>query len=165
MLPFEYDRSVDYNLIILTFQPGLLSPSRAVDSFLQSAEAKQLLNRKPVVTIIACRNIWLNAQEKVKQRLHNTGANLFGNITFVDRSSNLISLITMPFMFEPKILEGCSMTTDRFYGDGFVVTGNVTEFLDRVFSSGVTLATVSGKRAEHLVCRQLANEPIDWQKD
>jgi len=70
-----------------------------------------------------------------------------------------------PFMFEPKILEGWSMTTDRFYGEGFVLTGNVTEFLDPVFSSGVTLATVSGQRAAHLVCRQLTGEPVDWQKD
>jgi flavin-dependent dehydrogenase len=69
------------------------------------------------------------------------------------------------FVFEPRVLEGWSMTTDRFYGDGFVLTGNVTEFLDPVFSSGVTLATVSGQRAAHLVCRQLHGEKIDWQKD
>ncbi len=95
MQPLEFDRTVNYDLIILAYQPWFLSPSRPVDSFLQSAEAKQLLNGKPVVTLLACRNMWLNAQEKVKQRLHNTGANLVGNITFVDRSSNLISLITV----------------------------------------------------------------------
>lgn len=93
--PLEYDRSVDYDLIILAYQPWFLSPSRPVDSFLQSAEAKQLMNGKPVVTIIACRNMWLNAQERVKHRLKNIGARLVGNITYVDRSSNLTSLITV----------------------------------------------------------------------
>ena len=45
-----------------------------------------------------------------------------------------------------------SLDTDiKFYGDGFVLTGNVTEFLDPVFSSGVTLATVSSQTAAHLV--------------
>jgi len=69
------------------------------------------------------------------------------------------------FVFEPRTLEGWSVTTDRFYGDGFVLTGNVTEFLDPIFSSGVTLATVSGHKAATLVCRQLQGEQIDWQQE
>ena len=69
------------------------------------------------------------------------------------------------FIFEPRILQGWSSTTDKFYGDGFVLTGNVTEFLDPIFSSGVTLATVSSQRAAHLAVRQLKGENIDWQKE
>ena len=69
------------------------------------------------------------------------------------------------FVFEPRTLEGWSVTTDRFYGEGFVLTGNVTEFLDPIFSSGVTLATVSGHNAAKLVCRQLNGEQVDWQKE
>lgn len=69
------------------------------------------------------------------------------------------------FMFEPKTLEGWSVTTEQFYGDGFVLTGNVTEFLDPMFSSGVTLATASSQRAAHLVIRQLAGEKIDWNEE
>jgi hypothetical protein len=42
-------------------------------------------------------------------------------------------------VFEPRVLQSWSTTTNRFFGDGFVLTGNVTEFLDPVFSSGVTL--------------------------
>ena len=73
--------------------------------------------------------------------------------------------INQNFIFEPRTIEGWSVTTEKFYGDGFVLTGNVTEFLDPVFSSGVTLATVSGQRAAHLVCAQLNGEEVDWQKD
>ncbi|MGI4862391.1 MAG: NAD(P)/FAD-dependent oxidoreductase [Janthinobacterium lividum] len=69
------------------------------------------------------------------------------------------------FAFEPRTLEGWSVTTDQFFGEGFVLTGNVTEFLDPIFSSGVTLATVSGHRAAMLACRQLQGEAIDWQKE
>jgi flavin-dependent dehydrogenase len=69
------------------------------------------------------------------------------------------------FIFEPRTLEGWSVTTDRFFGEGFVLTGNVTEFLDPIFSSGVTLATVSGHKAATLVCRQLSGEQVDWQQD
>jgi flavin-dependent dehydrogenase len=69
------------------------------------------------------------------------------------------------FVFEPRVLESWSSTTDRFYGDGFVLTGNVTEFLDPVFSSGVTLATVSSQLAAHLVIRTLNGESVDWNKE
>ena len=55
--------------------------------------------------------------------------------------------------------------TNKFFGDGFVLTGNVTEFLDPVFSSGVTLATVSSQIASKLVVRQLKGENVDWQKE
>jgi len=66
---------------------------------------------------------------------------------------------------EPRVLQGWSSTTDTFYGKGFVLTGNVTEFLDPVFSSGVTLAVTSAERAAQLVARQLKGEPVDWEKD
>ena len=69
------------------------------------------------------------------------------------------------FVFDPKVLESWSSTTEKFYGEGFVLTGNVTEFLDPVFSSGVTLATVSSQFAANLVIRKLNGETIDWYKD
>ena len=69
------------------------------------------------------------------------------------------------FVFEPKTLESWSRTTDRFYGDGFVLTGNVTEFLDPVFSSGVTLAAVSSQLAAKLVIETLKGRPVDWEAD
>ncbi|MFN8242431.1 MAG: NAD(P)/FAD-dependent oxidoreductase [Ferruginibacter sp.] len=69
------------------------------------------------------------------------------------------------FVFEPRVLESWSVTSSTFYGDGFVLTGNVTEFLDPVFSSGVTLAAASSQLAAHLVIRQLKGEAVDWQKE
>jgi flavin-dependent dehydrogenase len=70
-----------------------------------------------------------------------------------------------PMVFEPKVLESWSTTTEKFFGEGFVLTGNVTEFLDPVFSSGVTLATVSSQLAAALVIRKLHGEQIDWEKE
>ncbi|MBZ5858860.1 NAD(P)/FAD-dependent oxidoreductase [Flavihumibacter profundi] len=68
-------------------------------------------------------------------------------------------------IFEPRVLESWSSSTEKFYGDGFVLTGNVTEFLDPVFSSGVTLASVSSQLAAHLVIRKLQGEEVDWDKE
>jgi flavin-dependent dehydrogenase len=68
-------------------------------------------------------------------------------------------------LFEPRVLESWSSTTDRFFGKGFVLTGNVTEFLDPVFSSGVTLATVSSQIAGKLVVEKLNGREIDWENE
>lgn len=68
-------------------------------------------------------------------------------------------------VFEPRVLESWSTITEKFYGEGFVLTGNVTEFLDPVFSSGVTLATVSSQMAANLVIRKLNGEEFDWNKE
>ncbi|MFT3909616.1 MAG: NAD(P)/FAD-dependent oxidoreductase [Ferruginibacter sp.] len=67
--------------------------------------------------------------------------------------------------FETRVLESWSSTTEKFYGEGFVLTGNVTEFLDPVFSSGVTLATVSSQTAAKLVIKKLKGEDVDWEKE
>lgn len=69
-------------------------------------------------------------------------------------------------LWEPRTLQSWSATTDTFYGKGFVLTGNVTEFLDPVFSSGVTLASVSAQLASKMVIRHLNGDTsIDWEND
>lgn len=69
------------------------------------------------------------------------------------------------FAFVPRTIEGWSVTTEKFYGEGFVLTGNVTEFLDPIFSSGVTLAVVSGEKAANIVIKKLKGEAYDWEED
>lgn len=85
----------NYDLVILGYTPWFLTPSRPVSSFLQSDDARRILNRKPVITILGCRNMWLGAQEKMKRRLLDVGASLKGHIALVDRSGNLVSLVTI----------------------------------------------------------------------
>lgn len=69
------------------------------------------------------------------------------------------------WIFAPRALEAWSATTDSFFGRGFVLTGNVTEFLDPIFSSGVMFATVSSHLASQLVIRKLKGEPVDFENE
>jgi len=92
---FTFNPEEKFDLVILAYQPWFLSICIPVNSFLQSSEAKKIMKGKPVVTILACRNMWLGAQEKMKLQLKNLEANLIGNITYVDRSANLVSLVTV----------------------------------------------------------------------
>ncbi len=71
----------------------------------------------------------------------------------------------LDFLFEPKIIRNFSKAVKQLYGDGYALTGNSAEFLDPVFSSGVTFATESGLQAAKLACKQLKGENVDWQKE
>lgn len=62
-------------------------------------------------------------------------------------------------------LSGYSAAVKQLYGDHFVLVGNASEFLDPVFSSGVTLALESGSVAADLTIKELEGHVIDWQTD
>jgi flavin-dependent dehydrogenase len=70
-----------------------------------------------------------------------------------------------PLVFEPRKLESWSSISEKFYGSGFVLTGNVTEFLDPIFSSGVMFAAVSSHEASKLVIKKLKGELVDWEHE
>lgn len=70
-----------------------------------------------------------------------------------------------PFLFSPRRIENISRNVKDFYGEGFVLTGNSAEFLDPVFSSGVSFATASGLLAAKLALKQLNGKEVDWAKD
>jgi flavin-dependent dehydrogenase len=72
---------------------------------------------------------------------------------------------SLHYTMEPKEISAYSVAVEKFYGDGFVLTGNSTEFLDPVFSSGVTFAMESGVTAAKLVHQQLQGLPVDWERD
>ena len=69
------------------------------------------------------------------------------------------------FLFEPIKLENYSRSVKKMYGDGFALTGNSTEFLDPVFSSGVAFATESGMLAAKLYLKQSQGIAVDWETE
>jgi flavin-dependent dehydrogenase len=69
------------------------------------------------------------------------------------------------FKFEPRHILGYSIGVKKMFGEGFVLSGNSTEFLDPIFSSGVTFATASGLLSAKMTHKQLQGETVDWKKD
>ncbi|WP_373518879.1 dialkylrecorsinol condensing enzyme DarA [Pricia sp.] len=98
-----------YDLVILGYQVWYLTPSIPINSFLKSDFAKLLLKDTPVVSVVACRNMWIQAQEKIKRLLASVDAKLVGHIALVDRHINHISVITI----EHWMLSG---RKDRYLG-------------------------------------------------
>ena len=85
-----------YDVVIIAYTVWFLSPSQPITAFLQSQQAKKILQDTPVITLIGCRNMWLQAQEKMKKLLTDCGANLIGNVVKVDQSNDWASFITTP---------------------------------------------------------------------
>jgi flavin-dependent dehydrogenase len=71
----------------------------------------------------------------------------------------------MQFVFPSQRISGYACAIKQLYGPHFALAGNATEFLDPIFSSGVTLALASANRAAKTITRQLRGEAVDWQTD
>ncbi|RZJ74317.1 MAG: NAD(P)/FAD-dependent oxidoreductase [Flavobacterium sp.] len=69
------------------------------------------------------------------------------------------------FLWEPHKIENYSCSVSQLCGPGFTLTGNSSEFLDPVFSSGVCFATESGMLSAKLFLRELQGDKVDWDKD
>jgi hypothetical protein len=85
-----------FDLVVLAYQVWFLSPSGPITAFLKSEDGKRLLRGCPVVTVIGCRNMWLNAQETAKRLIQDAGGELRDNVVFTDRAPTLATLITTP---------------------------------------------------------------------
>lgn len=60
---------------------------------------------------------------------------------------------------------GYASNVSTLWGPGFALLGNAGEFLDPVFSSGVTIAMKSASLAATCLDRQLRGETVDWEAD
>jgi len=98
----------DYDLIILGYTVWFLSPSLPITGFLKSPQAKRLLKDKPVITVIACRDMWVMAQEKMKRLLEGVEARLIDNVVLTDQGKSIYTFFTTPRW----LLTG---KKDRFY--------------------------------------------------
>lgn len=62
-------------------------------------------------------------------------------------------------------VEGYACNVESLYGDGYALLGNAGEFLDPVFSSGVTIAFKSASLAAVVVDKQLNGAAPDWLEE
>jgi hypothetical protein len=94
--PLAVRADESFDLVILAYQVWYLAPAGPITAFLKSDVGKRLLSGRPVVTVIACRNMWLVAQEAVKRLIGEAGARLKDNVVFTDQGGTLATLVTTP---------------------------------------------------------------------
>jgi hypothetical protein len=94
--PLELDPAERFDLVILGYQAWFLSPCLPMQAFLKTAAAAQVLKDSPVVTVVACRDMWLQAQEIMKERLASLGARHVGHVALVDEAGSVGSFLATP---------------------------------------------------------------------
>ncbi|MGR3907286.1 NAD(P)/FAD-dependent oxidoreductase [Burkholderia sp. SR8] len=70
-----------------------------------------------------------------------------------------------PFAMPVRRISGYASNVERLHGPGYALLGNAGEFLDPIFSSGVTIAMRSAHLAVAALERQLRGESVDWSRD
>ncbi|HSC81223.1 MAG TPA: NAD(P)/FAD-dependent oxidoreductase [Chitinolyticbacter sp.] len=86
--------------------------------------------------------------------------------SFVNETTDLGPLLRNAVFDTPvQKLGGYACNVKSLWGKHFALLGNAGEFLDPVFSSGVTIAMKSASLAAPLVDRQLRGETVDWEQE
>ena len=85
---------------------------------------------------------------------------------FVQEAPNLKRILQNADWDTPaRLIGGYSANVTTLHGPGFALLGNAAEFLDPVFSSGVTIAMRSASMAAAVLHRELNGEAVDWERE
>ncbi|AZC28474.1 NAD(P)/FAD-dependent oxidoreductase [Pseudomonas chlororaphis] len=85
---------------------------------------------------------------------------------FIEETPSLAKVLHNAVWDTPaRTIGGYSANVKTLHGPGFALLGNAAEFLDPVFSSGVTIAMRSASMAAAVLHRQLQGESVDWEKE
>ncbi|MHC8330890.1 NAD(P)/FAD-dependent oxidoreductase [Pseudomonas sp. LB3P25] len=103
------------------------------------------------------------AAEHFDGRMENLDECLRG---FIAQTPSLAGVLNNAVWDTPaRTIGGYSANVKTLHGPGFALLGNAAEFLDPVFSSGVTIAMRSASMAAGVLHRQLQGEHVDWQTE
>jgi len=87
-------------------------------------------------------------------------------LQYLNEDANLAGLLAKAEIIAPvRTIGGYSANVSSLHGQNFALLGNAGEFLDPVFSSGVTIAMHSAMLAAEVVDKQLSKQKVDWQQD
>lgn len=104
------------------------------------------------------------AQEEFYQNLSEDPEEALKSI--INNEPNIKKLLRKAKFDTPvRKITGYSADVSSLYGNGFALLGNAGEFLDPVFSSGVTIAMKSASLAANLLDKQFKGETVDWEND
>jgi hypothetical protein len=91
----QFDPEKPWDLVVLGYTVWYLAPSLPVQGFLRSPHAAVLAG-KPVITLVACRNMWHTASMRMKDELARLGAQLTDNVVVTDSGPAWTTFVTTP---------------------------------------------------------------------
>jgi hypothetical protein len=94
--PLPIAPDAEFDLIVIAYTVWFVSPNLPTMAFLKSPEAARLIRGKPVITLIGCRNMWLMAQERMKEHIAKLGGRLIDNVALVDLAHMAATFVSTP---------------------------------------------------------------------
>jgi hypothetical protein len=88
--------ATEATIVLLFWQVWYLSPSCPVTAFLQSPQAKAILEGKPVVSVVVCRDMWYSAFETLVGLIEAAGGRLVDHAV-VTPTGHWMSLLATPY--------------------------------------------------------------------
>lgn len=82
--PLGVAPTAQFDLVILTYQAWYLAPALPMTAFLKSSAGQHRIRNKPVITVVACRNMRLSAQRTMQQLIAEAGSQLRDHLAFTD---------------------------------------------------------------------------------
>jgi flavin-dependent dehydrogenase len=155
-------------------KPSAFTPRGAVFSHLEDKNRTEKASNNIFVHSFDNNKSWIWAipfssvgivgdKEKIIELAENGGEKYKNFIrNFADLNGRFLD---SEFKFEPRHILGYSIGVKKMYGEGFVLSGNSTEFLDPIFSSGVTFATASGLLSAKMTHKHLQGQQLDWKTE
>lgn len=87
-------------------------------------------------------------------------------LNYVNRNTTLRdSLGDFEVLLETKKVQSFTSKTEKIFGENFLLIGNSGEFLDPIFSSGITIALKTACLAAPLIVNKLNNEEVNWKEE
>jgi hypothetical protein len=84
-----------FDLVVVAYQVWYLAPSLPVQAFFASPHSS-LLAGTPVVTLVACRNMWYSAALAVRRMVERAGGVHVGHVAAVDSGPAWATFVTTP---------------------------------------------------------------------
>jgi flavin-dependent dehydrogenase len=107
-------------------------------------------------------SIGVVAEQSFLAKFEGTETERLKTLVFQDPSSRTL-LKDAEWNMPARQIVGYASNVSALSGKGFALLGNAGEFLDPVFSSGVTIAFKSASLAVDCLQRAAAGETVDWE--
>lgn len=152
---FVIENMNGFDLIVIGYQPWFLSPSLPMTAFMQSDEAKTILANKPIITVIGCRNMWIEAHKDMQKLIKNCSGKLIDNIVLTDQSGPLESFITTPrWMLTGKRDSFLGLSSAGISADNILKSSR--------FGEAITMGLIANKEKENSsLCQNLGAVRVD----
>ncbi|MSN96697.1 NAD(P)/FAD-dependent oxidoreductase [Campylobacter sp. FMV-PI01] len=156
-----------------------LSPKKAYFTHIFDNISEPLYDRNKILITTHPENrkiwYWLIPFSDGISSIGVVGEDKFLNLNLDDRQTLIKHVYDAPILKrllnnakwqqDVKSIKEYSKNVSKLYGDRFILLGNASEFLDPVFSSGVTIAFKSASLAAKCITKKLRNENVDFKKE